>query len=244
MTSSFKSLLEDIDWLWNEWWLGQPDTLTEGHLRRGSATLHLLLTGGLLAQAWRHYGFARQPKLLGPDIEAIAASNGLRQDMAVGCIAGGGRQNGLDVAFIGAFRVDNPTTGVPADADVGFAVAVTNIARVATETPVPSVLDALVEKEWCVTHYLESPGALRKGEIIKRREIIAYFRNYAGGAHHDMLTGQKHAKNDRYELIKELGGHVRADIRDGLYFELLSIGQSVARSPDVRTLVDAIRRDV
>jgi hypothetical protein len=244
MTSSpFKSLREDIDWLWTEWWLGQPDELTEGHLRRGSATLQLLLVDGLLQKAWRHYGFERQPKLVGPDIVAIAASKGLRLDLAAGCIAGGGRQKGVDVSFIGGFRVDNPSTGVPADAEVGFAVCVTSIARIASEAPVSAPWDALIERSWDLSEYLESPGAVRKGEMIKRREIIEYFRNYIGGAHHDLLKGAKHANNKRYELVADLADHVRADVRDGLYFELLSIGQSVARSDDVRALVERMQRD-
>lgn len=78
-------------------------------------------------------------------------------------------------------------------------------------------------------------------QIIKRREIIDYFRNYVGGAHHDLLKGANHANSDRYELVADLAGHVLADVRDGLYFELLSIGQSVARSDDVRALAEKIR---
>src|SRR5262245_13800396 len=120
MDNTFKSVLEDIEWLRNEWWLGQPDKLTEGHLRRGSAALHLLLIQGLLGTAWRHHGFFREPRLIGPDIVAIAKEKGLRLDLGK-CVAGGGHQNGLVLAFIGGFRIDHPKTGVPADADSGFA---------------------------------------------------------------------------------------------------------------------------
>jgi hypothetical protein len=239
--SPFRSVLEDIDWLWNEWWLGQPDGLTEGHLRRGSSTLRLLLVDGLLQKAWRHYGFERQPRLTGPDIIALAASQRLRLELAAALVAGGGRQNGLDMSFIGAFRVDNPTTGVPADAESGFAVCGTNVVRAVGGAPTPGPLDALVERSWYVSEYLDSPGAVRKGEIITRREVIEYFRNYVGGAHHDLLAGARHAKKERYELVADLQGHVQADVRDGLYFELLSIGQSVARSTDIRALAERIR---
>src|SRR5262245_53700859 len=123
----FRSLLEDIEWLLNEWWLGEPDKLTHGHLRRGSSTLRLLLTDGLIQKAWRHYGFERQPQIHGPDISAIAAQKGLRLSLAAALIAGGGRINGLDMSFIGAFRIDNPRTGIPAEAESGFAVVVTSI---------------------------------------------------------------------------------------------------------------------
>jgi hypothetical protein len=147
------------------------------------------------------------------------------------------------MSFIGAFRVDNPTTGVRADAAEGFAVRVTSIVRIATDNPTPGALDVLIEREWYVSDYLESAGAVRKGQVITRKEIIEFFRNYVGGVHHDLLAGREHAKKNRYELVADLEGHVRADVRDGLYFELLSIGQAVARSADVRALAEKIRLD-
>ncbi len=237
----FSSVLEDLDWLWNEWWLGSGDRLTAGHLRRGSGTLRLLLVDGMLQRAWKHHGFRAQPRLVGPDMEALASLQGLRLDLAVGCIAGGGRQNGIDLSFVGAFRVDNPSTGVPADADEGFAVCTTAVARSAGQMPGPSPLNALVERLWPVSAYLEAAGAVRRGVVVKRREVIEYFRNYKGGVHHDLLRGRRHPKSGRYEILADLEGHVRADVRDGLYFEILSIGQSVARSEDVRALAERIR---
>ena len=238
----FASVLEDIDWLWEEWWLGEPDKLSPGELRRGSTTLNRLLVEGVLPAAWRHYGFERQPRIIGPDLAGLAKAGGLRVELAASCVAGGGRQNGLDAAFIGAFRVDNPSTGVRAEAESGFAVLQTSVVRAVSPVAGSSPLDALIERAWYVTEYLESPGAVRKGEIIKRREVIQYFRNYKGGAHVDLLGDNKRRKTDRYELISDLEGHVLADVREGLLFELLSIGQSVARSPDVRALADVMRQ--
>jgi len=240
----FKSLLEDIDWLWQDWWIGQPDQLSEGDLRRGSSSLHLLLVQGLLGKAWRHYGFKGQPKVVGPDLSSIAAYNGLHLDCAVGCIAGGGRQRGADISFIGAFRVDNPTTGVSAKAKKGFAVEVGSIARLVTDSPTTSPLDEYIEKEWYLSDYLQSPGAVRKGQVITRQEVIKYFRNFVGGSHHDLATGKKNSNSEMSQLIANLEGHVKADTRDGLYFELLSIGQAVARSEDIRSLAEKIRHDL
>jgi hypothetical protein len=160
--------------------------------------------------------------------------------MAVSVVAGGGRFKGIDVAFLGGFRVDDPQTGVPADADEGFAACVTSTMRDAG-LAVPNDLDPLVERPWKLTEYLESAGAIRKGEIIKRREVIDYFRNYVGGAHHDLLRGATNAKTGRNEILRDLERRVRADTRDGLYFELLSIGQSVGRSTDMAALAAKIR---
>lgn len=79
-------------------------------------------------------------------------------------------------------------------------------------------------------------------KVITRREVIQYFRNYAGGAHHHILGGTKTNKLSQHELAAEVDRSILADVRNGLHFELLSIGQSVAKSTDVRTLADRIRK--
>ena len=145
---------------------------------------------------------------------------------------------------MGAFRVDNPATGVPADATEGFAVEIVSVARQAVDVQAEGPLDPLINRVWYISEYLESLSAVRRGLAIKRREVIEYFRNFVGGAHHDLAFGAQHAKRSQYELIAELERHIRADIRDGLHFELLSIGQAVARSADVRALADRIRADL
>lgn len=240
-TRPFKTVLDDLEWLWNDCWIGQPDQLSDGDLRRGSSTLRLLLVEGILGRAWRHHGFQRQPTVQAPDIVALAADRGYRLDFASGVIAGGGRQNGLDLAFIGAFRVDNPSTGVLADSAVGFGVEVVSVVREATDTGRPSPLDSLVHRSWPISEYLDSLSAVRRGQQITRRDVIEYFRNYAGGVHLDLVAGRQGAARSRHEIVAELERHVRADIRDGLHFEMLSIGQTVARSADIRALVEQMR---
>jgi len=239
---SYRSVAEDIEWFQTEW-LVRADNLSDAELRRGSTQLRLLLNEGLASKAWRDYGFDRQPMLDGPDIVALAARDNLRLDLAASVVAGGGRVNDVDMAFIGAFRIDNPTTGIKANAEEGFAVSVTAVTRDARRAT-PGELDALVNKPDYVDRYLSAPGAVRRGELISRRDIIEYFRNYMGGSHHDFATGKPHARNAKYELIAELEQMLRADVRDGLHFEILSIGQAVARSDDMRRLAARIRQDI
>jgi hypothetical protein len=240
LSFEFSLVADDLEWLRDEWWGAEVD-LSEAHIRRGSATLHLLLQQGLLGRAWRHFGFSGgEPTVLGPDLLALAVQSDVRIEMAASLIAGGGRLNGIDLSFIGAFRVDNPITGVPAEADEGFAVVTTSVvrdARIASSGD----LDCLVEHPWRISEYLKSVGAVRKGNLITRGQIIDYFRNYAGGAHSDLLKKATTAKTDRHELLHDLVGHVRADIREGLHFELLSIGQALGRSNDISALISAIR---
>ncbi|MFH2054880.1 MAG: hypothetical protein ABIJ61_02870 [bacterium] len=240
----YESLVDDLDWLWNIWWAGQPDSLSAGDLRRGSTTLDLLLTGGLLGRAWRSFGFDRQPQVCGPDISAYLQHEGLKPELTIGLIAGGGRQRGLDLSLLGAFRVDNPETGVPAEADVGFAVKVSVVSRTAAEHPPEGEFEEYIERPWYVSDYLNSIGGIRLGKSITRREVIQYFRNYTGGAHHFILGNTKSKKLSQHQIAAEIDRSVHADFRHGLHFELLSIGQAVARSRDVRSLVDRIRKEI
>jgi hypothetical protein len=116
------------------------------------------------------------------------------------------------------------------------------IIRDARNPTTPGHLDQFIERAWYLTDYLDAAGAVRRGETIARREIIKYFANYAGGTHLDRVinVGKKKA-TERYELIAELEQRVHADTMDGLYFELLSIGQAIGRSPDLQRLEEAIR---
>src|SRR5450756_1427550 len=105
--TEFRSVLEDIEWLRDEWWLGPADLLSDGDLRRASAVLGLLLVDGLLQRAWRHYGFDGEPSIDGPDLAALATHHGVDLEHAVGVIAGGARTVGTDTGFVGLFRADN-----------------------------------------------------------------------------------------------------------------------------------------
>jgi hypothetical protein len=70
-------------------------------------------------------------------------------------------------------------------------------------------------------------------------------RNDKGGAHLnrlDLPRSRSAPRAEQYELIRDLDGRVIADVREGLLFELLSIGQAVARSDDVRSLAETMRR--
>lgn len=204
----FRSVLEDMDWLRDQWLLGDSDGLTDGDIRRASAQLDLLLVQGLLGKAWRHYGFDKQPRICGPDVEALAREKGFRLNLAGSVIAGGGRVAGINAAFLGSFRADNPITGVRADAEQGFRVVFTVIAGRAGAAEVSGPLTPLVKRKWFLAEYCESIGAVRRGTPITRREVIQFFRNYEGGAHHRLVNAVRASKKEVQEVIKELDGQI------------------------------------
>jgi hypothetical protein len=69
---------------------------------------------------------------------------------------------------------------------------------------------------------------------------VTYFANVGGGVH---LGPAKPGKDATYALIDELVNKVGADTMDGVFFELLSIGQAIGRSDDLKRLVAAIREN-
>ncbi|ESZ20032.1 hypothetical protein [Mesorhizobium sp. L2C084A000] len=240
-THRWTTVADDIEWFQKEWCvLYEPPS--DADLRRGSAALRRLLVDNTLQEAWRHYGFSDQPTVTGPDLKALLTELKRPIQDVVSLIAGGATLNGIQLAMIGAAQVANDKTGVPADAEEGFAVEVFSVSRDARHGPADSsALVDLTEKSWRLNAYLDAPGAVRRGTAFKRRDVIKFFANYAGGVH---LKGSKKTagrKEEVYEHIAELEQKIQADTMDGLYFELLSIGQALGKSADLRALTAKIR---
>lgn len=236
-TDPWTSIADDIEWFEKEWCtLYEPPS--EAEIRRGSAALRRLLVEGWLGKAWRHWGFEKQPSLAGPDLIALLAEEGVEVRHVASLIAGGATLSGIQTAMLGLCRVDNPDTGVSADAEEGFAVKQISIMRDAREPPPPNNLLALVERRIPLSNYLDAAGAIRTGQVISRRDIVAYFANVGGGVH---LGPSKNRKDQVHQLIEDLINKIGADTMDGVFFELLSIGQAIGRSEDLKKLVGAIR---
>jgi hypothetical protein len=171
---------------------------------------------------------------------ALLARDGLEVRHVASLVAGGATLNGIQTCLIGLARVDNPETGITADANEGFAVRQFHIARDARGEPQENDLTPLTNKAWPLSNYLNAPGAIRRGATISRRDIVTYFANVGGGVH---LGPAKPGKDATYALIDELVNKVGADTMDGVFFELLSIGQAIGRSDDLKRLVAAIREN-
>jgi hypothetical protein len=107
--------------------------------------------------------------------------------------------------------------------------------------PTPSAWQRNLYRYWRLRSHCCSTPITRQPEDIT---ITTKLADYSGGAHYDLLKASNYGRNDRYEVVAELSSQVRADIRDGLYFELLSMGESVARSPDIHVLFERMRHDL
>jgi hypothetical protein len=240
-SAPYGSVAEDIEWFRDQWCTVHIPP-ADDELLRGSAVIRSLLVEKVVGRAWRHHGFHGQPRLLGPDVEALAEKHGFELRHAASLIAGGGTVNGITAAMIASVRAFNEATGNGPDDDEGFSVQVSSILRDAREPEtVPNELSELTRKLWPLSDYLESTAAVRVGTKISCRNIVKYFANYCGGVHMDKTKAKSNRDLATYKLIDTLSGKVIADVMDGLYFELLSIGQSIGSSPDLLELAKRIR---
>lgn len=239
----FRIVAEDICMLRERWLSGDSQTISEADLRRGSSSLSVLLTDNLAARAWRALGHAKQPNIVGPNLEAWAERKGYDLRMSVSILAGGGRLDGVDTSFLGAMRLDNPETGIKADADEGFALRQFMTVRAASPNDQPSEHDDLIFFSRPVSAYLDSASGVHMGRYISWRDVLRYFRNSAGGSHHSLGPPAKRKAKFDNELIEKFQRQLIVNITDGLHFELLSIGQSVARSPDFLLLEKELGSD-
>lgn len=231
------AIAEDIEQF--QRWRTHSESLTDALIRQGSAVLRRLLVEDVAGTAWRQMGFTKSPMLKGPDLlAALKQRNIPTSRVAVGAAAGV-RYGGMDTALMAAYRIDNPCTGVSADAEEGFAVAFVHAARQSNETAAPD-LDPLIERSWFLSEYLNAPGFVRRGETLSRRQVIKHMANDMGGVHLEKNT----ASNVR-DLLVEAESKLFIKSKSGtlrsFYIEVLAIGQAVGRSDDLQKLASTIR---
>jgi len=211
MPSPYFSVAEDLEHLRDDW---DRDPRTDV-IRRGSAILRRLLVDGVLAEAWRHHGFVGSPIIPAPDLLLLVGRDPQAVDVAV---AGGAHYAGIYSGGATLMKGSDPPK-LPDDVDPSW----------------------FMSRPWPLSDFVESAAVIIDGQIIKRREIIKYFANIAGGVHLTRSSRVRKKEEDLARRIRRVEGRVQIHVADGLYFELLSIGQAVAKAADVARLASAIR---
>jgi hypothetical protein len=93
------------------------------------------------------------------------------------------------------------------------------------------------ERAMPVAPYLDGTCMVFEGVSISRRNVIEYVANRVGGVHFDpSRDGSRVAVEAQFKALDQARSQVELASMDGVYFELLSIGQALLASPEVAEL--------
>jgi hypothetical protein len=80
-----------------------------------------------------------------------------------------------------------------------------------------------------------------KQPIVRRHLVIKYVANKLGGIHLDPKRDLKKDEEVGFSLLDQIADTYQVAGKQAIYFELLSIGQSISASPDVDRFLEVGR---
>lgn len=78
-----------------------------------------------------------------------------------------------------------------------------------------------------------------QGIPVPRRVLVKFISNKLGGAHFDASRGAS-LEERQFALLDEVRERLRLMGKDAVYFELLSVGQTLAASMDVQRFLERV----
>lgn len=205
---------EDLDFLFNDW----NQDIGDASLRRSSPVLRSLLVEGRLGNVAHHVG--REIRIMAPAICKF-----ITEDDVKGVDyyqSGGAKCNGMEL---------------------GSATAIYRIVPAEERKVIVDRTQKYLGKSYPVKlgTYLKQMSFAIGGIPINREEVIKYVANKLGGAHYDSSRTSATHQNDtsleqKYLLLDSVRSRITVADKNAIYHELLSIGQRVINSRDVRHL--------
>lgn len=207
-------VVEDLDYLFKEW----NQDIDDASLRRSSPVLRALLVEGLLARAAHQVG--RDIRVMAPASSRVVTETELRE-----CTffqSGGAKYKGTIVQSMSMI----PRAKTPAEIKASY-----ERQKEITGKSYPVKLGI----------FLKQTSFVVKGVLINREEVIKYVANKLGGAHYDasrasVKEGRDVTLEQKYALLDQVRAGMNTADKNAIYYELLSVGQRVANSRDVRAL--------
>jgi hypothetical protein len=188
------------------------DDPSDAIIRRGSVILRRLLVEGVLQRTWKSLGFPGEPTIVAPNLDLII---GPEKTPVILVLAGGAQLQTTQAAGMSIARGSSRPGGY-----------------------VPP--ERAFEYPFKLSAFTNSPCAYVEGDAVSRREVIKYFAHYLGGVHLHLSSKVRKKEEDMVRRIRKIAGKVDAFEKDGLYYELLSIGQAVGCAPDSVRLLESI----
>lgn len=204
---------EDIDFLTHEW----NQDIDDASLRRASPILRSLLIEGQLGKIAHTYG--RDIRILAPAINKDLTETELKKNVYFQ--AGGAKYKGMEVQALSIVNYAKPEQEIKADYERRKKVMGKSY---------PIKLGA----------FLRQTSFVVDGVLIHREEVIKYVANKLGGVHYqdsrNTTTKGEATLEDKYALLDKVRGGMYVADKNAIYYELLSIGQRIVNSRDVRHL--------
>lgn len=182
-------------------------SIEDGPLRRGSVVLRRLLVDGDLGRAWRKVHFNGEPKVEASSLRPILERHPRRKELHFAS-AGGAEYGGIQVR--GALMTSRPMTEA--------------------ESKVSASLGILSETLG-LRKFTQATCLVIKRQPITRQKLIQYVAIKLGGVHHDDRRG---AKDVKFKLLDQVVAEIQIAGKSAVYFELLSCGQALSKSDDIR----------
>lgn len=193
------------------------EDIDDASLRRGSTVLRRLLVENELQRAWRAVGLDGQPMITTPAFSSTLESIALEK--LVFATAGGARYKGAQLS--------------------GIYLELTN-----------EIHEAKIEKlreggppleAMSLTQFVDGTCVVVSGQVVSRRLLIKYISNKLGGAHYDP---KRSLDEPVFSLLDSARERIQILDKPAVYFELLSIGQALAITPDIGKFLSVVEKTV
>ena len=209
---------EDLDYLFKEW----NQDIDEASLRRASPVLRSLLIENKLQMVGNDLGINLM--ILAPDVNRSVSIEKLKTYRY--WQAGGAKYNDMQMRSI------SMQDGILTDFEIA------KMAYLARKELKSYPVKAKV--------FLRQPSFVVEGVLINREEVIKYVVHKLGGGHFDASrspgSGPDLNLDDKYIMLDKIrAGKIMTGGKDAIYHELLSIGQRLVNSRDVRNIRKRLR---
>ena len=190
---------DDLRFLQRTW----HDNIGNHSLRRGSTVLRGLLVEGALQRAWKAIGLDDQPQIT--TFSLTETLDKVPIEKIIFAAAGGAHYLN---AFIGPRLMVNESLMTEAEMKKMKSIGLSQ-----------EVLGLL--------SFIEAPCVIAEGNIVQRRMLVKYVANALGGAH---FNPKRNRKDGRIlEILDRAAEKFKFEDKNLIYFELLSIGQAIAK---------------
>lgn len=204
-----QTVAEDLRFLRQEC----DDSVSDESLRRSSGPLRRLLVEDAYGRAWRLVGFSGEPQVEAPDLMRNLA--GFDEARVTYAQAGGATSRGMKIAQV---------------LEVDFVMSPEQIAERFRRGPEPAL------SQFGLARFLASVCVIHRGVNITRRGLIQYVANKLGGVH---LDTRRDPSGDREAIaLDEVIAYRMVGDRPAVYFEVLSVGQSLIASADLKAFAE------